>query len=172
MLSRMKIDAKYADAINDQVSLEYTASLVYRQLAADMEAIDLTGFAQWFWAQAEEEIEHAQKFTQYLLDRDAHPVIQTIKLEGKTVDNPLDAFKAALAHEELVSEAIRNLYRVADEVGDIDSRPLLHWFLDEQIEEESTVSEIIGRLELLDGNGSGILDLDKQLGGRDVVAAE
>jgi ferritin len=166
----MKIDQKYADAINDQISLEYTASLVYRQLAADMEAIDLTGFAQWFWAQAEEEVEHAQKFTQYLLDRDAHPVIQTIELSGNTVDNALDAFKASLAHEEKVS--VRNLYRVADEVGDIDSRPMLHWFLDEQIEEESTVSEIIGRLELLDGDGSGILSLDKQLGSRPVEAAE
>jgi ferritin len=168
----MKIDQKYADAINDQISLEYTASLVYRQLAADMEAIDLTGFAQWFWAQAEEEVEHAQKFTQYLLDRDAHPVIQTIELSGNTVDNALDAFKASLAHEEKVSESIRNLYRVADEVVDIDSRPMLHWFLDEQIEEESTVSEIIGRLELLDGDGSGILSLDKQLGSRPVEAAE
>lgn len=162
----MKIDKKYADAINDQITLEYTAALVYRQLSADMEAIDLSGMAAWFTAQADEEIVHAQKFTQYLLDRDAHPVIQTIKLEGTTVDNPLDAFKASLAHEEKVSEAIRGLYRIADEVGDIDSRPLLHWFLDEQVEEESTVSEIIGRIELLDGDGAGILELDNQLGTR------
>lgn len=163
----MKIDQQYAEAINEQITLEHTASLVYRQLAADMEAIDLTGFAAWFSAQAVEELEHAEKFTQYLLDRDYHPVLGTIELSGTTVDNALDAFKASLAHEEKVSEAIRNLYRVADQVGDIDSRPLLHWFLDEQVEEESTVSEIIGRIEILDGDGSGLLNLDKQLGQRD-----
>ncbi|SJM67432.1 ferritin [Gulosibacter sp. 10] len=163
----MKIAQEYADAINDQITLEYTASLVYRQLAVDMEAIDLSGIAKWFLAQAEEEVEHAQKFTQYLLDRDAHPVLKTIELSGSTVDNALDAFKASLAHEEKVSESIRNLYRVADKVGDIDSRPLLHWFLDEQVEEESTVSEIIGRIELLAGDGSGLLEIDKQLGSRE-----
>ncbi|MGO1544493.1 MAG: ferritin [Gulosibacter sp.] len=163
----MKIDQKYADAINEQITLEHTASLVYRQLAADMEAIDLTGMAAWFSAQAGEELEHAEKFTQYLLDRDYHPVLKPIELSGDTVDNALDAFKASLAHEEKVSEAIRNLYRVADEVGDIDSRPMLHWFIDEQVEEESTVSEIIGRIEILDGDGSGLLSLDKQLGQRD-----
>lgn len=162
----MKIEQKYAEAINDQITLEHTASLVYRQLAFDMHAIDLTGIASWFSVQAEEEIQHAEKFTQYLLDRDYHPVLQTIELSGETVDNALDAFKASLAHEEKVSEAIRNLYRVADEVGDIDSRPLLHWFLNEQVEEESTVSEIIGRIELLDGDGSGLIELDKQLGTR------
>ncbi|MDJ1370769.1 ferritin [Gulosibacter molinativorax] len=166
----MKIDQKYADAINDQVTLEHQASLVYRQLAADMEAIDLSGIASWFSAQADEELVHAAKFTQYLHDRDYHPVLGTIELSGNTVDNALDAFKASLAHEEKVSEAIRNLYRIADEVGDIDSRPLLYWFLDEQVEEESTVSEIIGRIELLNGDGSGLLTLDRQLGQRDASA--
>ncbi|MGO3147651.1 MAG: ferritin [Leucobacter sp.] len=165
----MKINLKYAEAMNAQIALEYTASLVYRQLAADMEAVNLSGISAWFHAQAEEEIEHAQKFTQYLLDRDYHPVIQSIELAGTTVDSALDAFRASLTHEEKVSEAIRNLYRVADEVGDIDSRPLLHWFLDEQVEEESTVSDIIGRIEILGGDGSGLLSLDKQLGGRDAA---
>ncbi len=166
----MKIDQTYAEAINAQITLEHTASLVYRQLAVDMEALDLTGFAAWFRAQAEEELEHAAKFTQYLLDRDYHPVLGTVELSGNTVTTALDAFKASLAHEEKVSEAIRNLYRVADEVGDIDSRPMLHWFIDEQVEEESTVSEIIGRIEILQGDGSGLLSLDKQLGLRDDAA--
>ena len=58
----------------------------------------------------------------------------------------LDAFTAALAHEEKVSESIRNLYRTAEAEGDLDSRPLLNWFLEEQIEEEATVKEIVGRL--------------------------
>ncbi|KAB1645073.1 ferritin [Gulosibacter chungangensis] len=168
----MKIDQKYAEAINKQITLEHTASLVYRQLAVDMEAIDLTGFSAWFQAQAEEELEHAAKFTQYLLDRDYHPVLGTVDLPGTTVETALDAFKASLAHEEKVSEAIRNLYRVADEVGDIDSRPMLHWFIDEQVEEESTVSEIIGRIEILDGDGSGLLNLDKELGQRKDSADE
>ncbi|MBN4844882.1 ferritin, partial [Staphylococcus sp. EG-SA-29] len=57
-------------------------------------------------------------------------------------------------------------YREADAEGDYDSRPLLNWFVDEQIEEEATVSEIIGRVKLVGDDGSGILRLDAELSQR------
>ncbi|MDN5793449.1 MAG: ferritin, partial [Brevibacterium aurantiacum] len=49
---------------------------------------------------------------------------------------------------------------------DLDVLPLLHWFIDEQVEEESTISEIIGRLELVGDSGSGLLRIDSELGSR------
>ena len=55
---------------------------------------------------------------------------------------------------------------MADEIDDVDSRTLLNWFLDEQIEEEASVSEIIDQLELVGDNGSGILRIDSQLSER------
>ncbi len=84
----------------------------------------------------------------------------------------LEIFEAALAHEEKVSEAIRELYRSADKEGDYDSRPLLNWFVDEQIEEEATVSEIIGRVKLIGEDGSGLLRLDAELGSRPTESTE
>ena len=54
----------------------------------------------------------------------------------------------------------------ADEVGDLGSRPLLNWFLEEQIEEESTVSEIVDQLKLVGKDGSGLLRIDARLAGR------
>ena len=78
----------------------------------------------------------------------------------------LAAFEASLEQERVVSEAIRGLYRIAQEQGDIDSLPLLHWFIEEQVEEESTVSEIIGRVKLIGDDGSGLLKLDQELGAR------
>ena len=84
----------------------------------------------------------------------------------------LDAFKAALAHEERVSESIRNLYRLAESEGDLDSRPLLNWFLEEQIEEEATVKEIVGRVKMINDDGPGLLRLDEELGARPVATTE
>ena len=84
----------------------------------------------------------------------------------------LDTFKTALAHEQKVSESIRNLYRAAESEGDLDSRPLLNWFLEEQIEEEATVSEIIGRLVMIDDDGPGLLRLDEELGLRPIATTE
>lgn len=164
----MNLTGKLESAMNDQVTMEVAAALVYEQLAIDMEVIDLPGVASWFRAQADEERVHAGKFIAHMVDREAHPKYEAIDVaaEGSTTSTMLEAFKAALAHEQKVSESIRNLYRIAQEQGDIDSLPLLHWFISEQLEEEATVSEIIGRIELIGDDGSGLLRLDSELGAR------
>ncbi len=162
----MKMSAALENKFNAQITLEFEASIVYRQLAISMETMDLPGLANWLRRQADEEIVHANKFIDHLADRDNNPVIGSIPAPNVKVETVLDAFEAAYAHEQRVSESIRALYRDAEKEGDLDSRPLLNWFLDEQIEEESTVSEIVGRISLIKDDGPGLLRLDDELGSR------
>ncbi len=84
----------------------------------------------------------------------------------------LQAVEFALAHEQKVSQAIRDLFRESENNGDLDSRPLLNWFLSEQIEEGATVSQIVGRLKFIDGDGPGLLRLEAELGARPVKTTE
>ncbi len=160
------IDAKLYDAINSQVTEEYAAAYIYRHLANEMDALSFPGLCEWFTTQAAEECDHAQKFAQHLIDRGEHVKPGTIQIDAPAIEGPLDAFKAALAHEKKVSEQIRQITRLADEVGDLESRPMLNWFLEEQIEEESTVGEIVDQLELVGADGSGLLRIDARLAGR------
>lgn len=162
---------KLADAVeakfNEQITLEFEASMTYRQLAVVADAQSFPGMAQWLRAQADEEIVHANKFIDHVVDRGGHAQIGDIPAPKVAADvKPVDIFKAALAHEEKVSEAIRELYRAADAQGDLDSRPLLNWFLNEQIEEEATVGEIVDQLVLAGDDGNGLLRLDAELGSR------
>ncbi|GAA3704689.1 ferritin [Zhihengliuella alba] len=162
----MELNGKLAEAFNEQVTLELEASIVYRQLAVDMDALDLPGIAGWFRAQADEEIVHAEKFIAHMVDRSAHPAIGAMHAPNTRATTVIAAFQASLAHEEKVSEAIRNLYRLAQQEGDIDAFPLLNWFVEEQLEEEASVSEIIGRVKLIGEDGNGLLRLDAELGSR------
>lgn len=162
----MELTGKLADAFNDQVTLEIQASLVYRQLAIEMDLLDLPGISGWFRAQAEEELAHAHKFIDHMTDRDAHPVIGPMQAPGVVVNSVQGAFEAAILHEKKVSNSIRDLYRLAQNEGDIDSIPLLNWFVTEQLEEEATVGEIIGRVRLIGDDGPGLLRLDSELGAR------
>lgn len=99
-------------AFNDQITLELTADMTYRQLAIEADAQDLSGMAAWLRHQADEEIVHANKFIDHTLDRGSHPRIGTIEAPEVEVGlSALEIFQAALAHEEKVSEAIRELYR-------------------------------------------------------------
>lgn len=168
----MKLTTDLEQAFNEQITLEFEASMVYRQIAIEMETRDLPGMAAWLRHQADEEIVHANKFIDHLADRGNHPQIGTIPGPQVNVASVLDAFQSALQHEQRVSEAIRDLYRKAEQAGDLDSRPLLNWFLSEQIEEESTVDEIVGRVELINDDGPGLLRLDDELGRRPVATTE
>ncbi len=166
----MKLSGNLEKAFSDQVTLELQAAIVYRQLSIDMAALDLPGIASWFNAQAAEEEVHAEKFIAHMLDRDAAPLIGDITASGKHVTTVLAAFEASLSHEEKVSNAIRAIYKLAHETADYDSFPLLHWFIDEQLEEEASVREIIGRIKLIGEDGEGLLRLDAELGARQAEA--
>ncbi len=168
----MKLSANLETAFNAQITLEFQASLVYRQLAIELELMDLSGIATWFRHQADEELLHAHRFIDHVADRDNHPRIGAVEAPQVPVASVLDAFEAALAHEEKVSESIRGLYRLAEAEGDLDSRPLLNWFLEEQIEEEATVKEIVGRVRMINEDGPGLLRLDEELGARPAPAPE
>lgn len=162
----MSINEKFQEVVNQQVVAEYQASLIYSQLSYEMDRLSFIGMRDWFRAQADEEREHAQKFADHLLDRDARVDLTDIEIPSLKIATPLDAFEAALAHEQKVSEMIRNIARVADETGDIDSRQLINDFLSEQIEEESTVNDIIDWIKVVGNDGSGLLRIDAKLGDR------
>ncbi|RNI22288.1 ferritin [Flexivirga caeni] len=168
----MKMSAALEKKFNAQITLEFESSMVYRQLAIEMEDRDLPGIAAWLRHQADEEIVHANKFIDHLSDRDNHPVIGAIAAPRVSVKSVLDVFETALAHEQKVSSSIRDLYSATDKAGDLDSRPLLLWFLSEQVEEESTVDEIVGRLKLIDNDGPGLLRLDEDLAQRPTTTTE
>ncbi len=169
----MKMSVTLEHAFNAQITLEFRASIVYRQLAIEMADMDLPGIAGWLRHQADEEIVHANKFIDHVSDRGNHPVIGTIQGPGSEVIASVQhCFELALQHEQKVSASIRELYRTAQTEDELDSRPLLDWFLSEQIEEEATVNEIIGRLKLINNDGPGLLRLDTELAGRPAATTE
>lgn len=159
----MQINEKFQQALNQQITNELQAAMIYTQLSFDMDDLSFNGMRSWLAAQAEEEHEHAAKFAAHLLARGVRPEIGDIAMPDLPVKSPLDAFNHAYTHEQQVSEQIRNLARVADEVGDLDSRNLINWFLNEQIEEEDTVSNIIDQIKLVDDDGAGLLRIDTSL---------
>ncbi len=162
----MKMNSVLAQAFSDQITLELESSIVYLQLAIALEDHDLPGMATWMRLQADEERLHAAKFIAHVTDRGGRPQIGAIAAPADPGATVVGAFEASLAHEQRVSESIRALYRLVQSEGDIDAIPLLNWFVEEQIEEEATVSEILGRLRMIGEDGAGLLRLDGELAAR------
>lgn len=168
----MKLTDELERAFNDQITLEFEASSLYRQLAIEADEVDLTGMASWLRSQADEELVHANKLIDHLADRGNHARIGEIPAPKEVEADAESIFAVALEHEQRVSEAIRQLYRTCEAAGDLDSRPILNWFLEEQLNEVASVDEILGRIRMIGDDGAGLLRLDSELGARPTAATE
>lgn len=169
----MRISETLLAKFDAQITLEFASELAYRQLAIEMDVQDLPGMALWLRHQADEEVVHANKFIDHVVDRGNRPSIATVPAPDIPAGaSPAEVFAAALAHEQRVSASIRDLYRAVEAEGDIDARPLLNWFVEEQIEEEATVSVILARINLVGNDGPGLLRLDAELGQRPAGSTE
>jgi ferritin len=157
---------KTLKAVNDQIQAELESAYHYLAMSARLEEMNLRGMAHWMRVQWEEETSHAMKFFAHLIE-----VGQTPKLKGlgepKTrFKNAREAFEEVLAHEQQITRRIHDLYELAQAEKDYPLQLLLHWFIQEQVEEESTAQEIVNRLKLIGDSGAGLFVLDRELAGR------
>lgn len=163
----MPMSDSLAAAYNDQISLEFSSSHTYLQLAAYFSTESLTGFEAWMRTQAEEERAHAMKFFDFVLDRGNQVRLGPIEAPGAVPDSPLEAFELALHQEQDVTASLGELLNLAQQEGDAASYQLLQWFMNEQVEEESTVGDIVDQLRFADGNPAAILMLDREYATRE-----
>ena len=160
------IDSKIEQAINDQINQEMTAAYSYLAMAAHFETINLSGFANWMYAQRLEELDHAMRLFNYLIDRGGAIKLQAIENPHKKFVTILDVFKTALEMEVANTASINQLYKLATEISDYATQSHLKWFIDEQVEEEKSVEDVIGLLELAGDDKSALLTLNQQMGAR------
>jgi ferritin len=154
------------DAINEQIKHELYSAYLYLAMSAHFEAVSLSGFAKWTRMQAEEETEHAMKLFDYLNDRGGRVVLQAIDQPPVEWGSPLEIFQAVLGHEQKVTGLINSLYEVALKENDYATQVMLHWFIDEQVEEEKSAGEIVDQLKMVEDRQTAIIHIDRQVGER------
>jgi len=162
----MKLSSKLERVLNDQINLELSSAYAYLGMAAYFDQTPFTGFAQWMHLQTKEELDHADRFFKYIVERGGKVTLLPIPQPKCEYKSPLEAFKASLGHEQKVSAAICAIYDLAGTEKDYPTLSFLKWFLDEQVEEESNVSEMLAKLELVGDNRNGLFQLDKLAGKR------
>jgi ferritin len=151
-------------ALNAQLNQEQTAAQEYLAMAAYFEEQSLKGFAGYMRRQAEEEGQHAMRIFDHICDRGGSVKVGAISAPTGHFESARGVFKAALQREQSNTSSIHALYRLAGECDDPATQIMLHWFIEEQVEEESWASEAIALLEMAAENRSALLMLDKRYG--------
>ena len=164
------ISQKINDAINAQINWEFWSGYLYLSMANHFEAAGRKGVANWFRIQFKEEFAHAQIFINYLNARGGKVTLSPIAEVPQEWESPLEAFAKTLDHERHVTKLIHNLYALAEAEQDFATRQMLNLFIAEQVEEEENAQDIIDNFTLVGNDGTGIYQIDSELGKRTYTA--
>jgi ferritin len=145
-------EQSFPDALNEQVSNEFGASQQYVAAAVYYDAETLPRLAAFFYRQAVEERNHAMMMIQYLLDAGEEVRIPDIQSHQTRFDSVVDPVRMALDQERRVTDEINVLFGLARERRDFQAEQFMQWFVKEQIEEVSSMSDLLNVVERAKGN--------------------
>ena len=158
-----QIDKNILDLLNNQVNLEFQAAYKYFAMGNYFNDIDYDGFAAWMYTQGKEELEHMNKFNDYIIQRNARPTLLPISAPNLNWHSPLAAYEESLLNEQIVTNSIHKIYDCAEKKKDRITTNFLLWFIEEQLEEEDQVESIIERLTRAGEDEAAILSIQSDL---------
>jgi ferritin len=138
---------RFIDALNAQIQREFAASHQYTAIAVFYDGETFPRLANFFYRQAEEERGHALRMISYLLDTDSPVKIDSVPAPVTDFDDHVAPIRLALEQEKKVTVAISELVGIARETSDYRSEQFLDWFLEEQTEEEASMSDLLAVAE-------------------------
>ena len=151
-------------ALNEQINAELSSAYQYLAMAAYFESINLEGSAVWMKRQSREEVEHAMRIFEYIHDRDGRVTLAAVAQPQVEFPSVLVVWEAVLKQEQGVTARIHALYALADEEKDYATETMLHWFVNEQVEEEKQAKKILEQVRSIGPSTSAIFFIDRHLG--------
>jgi ferritin len=154
---------KLESALNKQINDEFFSAYLYLSMSSFFETMNLKGFGNWTFVQYQEEMTHALKIYNYVIERGGRVILEKIEQPESEWKDPLEVMNAVYEHEQKVTGLINNLVNISIEEKDHATNNFLQWFVAEQVEEESNVDEIVSELKFIGDNKQAIMMLDREL---------
>lgn len=151
------ISAAMNAKLNEQITHEMNASQKYLAIACTFDGLGLKGLVRRFREQSDEERGHALKILDYVLEVGGTVALQALAQPKGDYASVLAAIEAAVESELTVTRQINDLVDLAEKEKDHATRSFLQWFVDEQVEEVSSMSHMV---QLARMAGNNLLQLE------------
>ncbi len=155
---------KVLSMLNEQMNFEFYSAHIYLGMASYCAKEGYKGFENWFKIQYQEEVAHAMKFFNFINSRGGCATVSNFADISNDYKSLLDVLESALNHEKVVTAKIHDIAKEALSNTDLTSFSFIQWFIDEQVEEEETLSDIITDVQRV--GESNIYLVDKELATR------
>jgi ferritin len=167
----MMLNEVVQDAINEQINNELFAMYSYLSMSAYCEHKQMRGCAHWMRLQSQEEYGHAMRLYDFLIVRQGRVKLRPISQPEIDFASVAEVFQKAFAQEQTVTQQINSLYEMAFNEKAFAALVELEWFINEQVEEEKNARDIVYKFQLVKDDPAALLDLDRELGGRQAEPA-
>lgn len=160
---KLSIHVEVMDLLNKQIEKEAHSSATYLAMASWCDHNALTHSAEFFYEQAKEEREHMMKIFHFINDNGGtafSPEISSITHDFGSLE---EIFESALDQEIEITKAINNLVQKCRKVNDLTTEYFLHWFINEQMEEEQMFRRALELFDLMGTDGLGLKLLDERI---------
>lgn len=160
------ISDKMVKSLNYQINRELYSAYFYMGMASYAAEQGFNGVANWFNVQVQEEVSHAKKIYDYVMQQGARVILEAIEQPPQDFSSVLNLFEATLEHEKKVTGLINDLVSQALDEKDAATGIFLQWFVTEQVEEEANATELVQKFKLVGKDGNGLLTMDNDLAQR------
>jgi len=157
------LKAKVEKALNEQIHKEIFSSQLYLSMASWCEVNGYAGCASWLYEQADEERLHMLKIFKYVNDRGGRAIVTGIDQPQAEFQSAKEIFEKVLEHEMFISASINDLVGVCVDEKDFTTNSFLQWYVNEQIEEESTAKTLLDQLNLLGDDKAKMYLFDRDI---------
>ncbi len=149
--------------LNEQLNRELYSAYLYLSVATYFGSLDLQGLAGWATAQSQEELRHAMRVREHLMDSDAAVELREINAPAQDWSSPADALETAYEHERGLEAAFSGGLELVREEKDFLTEPLIQYFLAQQMEDVVVVGRLLKKVRMVADSATGLLVLDGQL---------
>ena len=156
----MSISKKMNTQLNRQITHEFEACQSYLAMSCQFDQMGLKSLAEHFQKQAAEERGHALKILGYIQEVGGSVTLEALSKPRASYPSVAAAVKSASSQEKEVTGQIYALVALAEQDKDYATRSFLNWFVDEQVEEESSMSAL---LQLVEMAGKNMLQLESHV---------
>ena len=157
-----KMPQKVTEELNRQFNQELAAAHSYLALSVWCDIRNLKGFGQYFVKQAGEERGHAERILKHLTDRGETAKVAALPAPKQEFRTLLEIAQQAQAQEQANTQGVNAVYEAAVAAKDYPAQVLMHWFINEQVEEEDWSAEMVERVQDASCAGS-LATLDRHL---------
>jgi len=154
------LNQKVEIALNEQVEKEGYSSALYLAMASWAEVKGMPGVAEWLYIQSDEERIHMLKFIKYINERGGKAIVPAFKQPEKEYVSVNKLFDEVLKHEQFISKSINEIVGICVAEKDFTTQNWIQWFVNEQIEEEASVTKILDKLNLIGDSSLYLFDRD------------